>query len=107
MAPPSVRAALSPGEAREPEYHEATVARSLDTFLAVGKALAAIKSRNLPRATHASLEGPLKERWGLSRPRAYQLIPAAETVEALAEMYTSVDISEGQVRPLARLKTPA
>ena len=107
MATQSVMVALSPGEARELEDHEATVAKGLDTFLAVGKALAAIKSRKLYRATHASFEGYLKERWGLSRPRGYQLISAAETLDTLGEMSTVVDISEGQVRPLARLKTPA
>jgi len=42
-----------------------------------------------------------KERWDMSRPRAYQLIDAVMIKDNLSTM---VDIPERQLRPLARLE---
>jgi hypothetical protein len=56
---------------------EQTVAQGLETFLEVGLALAAIRDERLYRERHARFADYLRERWQLSRGRAYQLIDAA------------------------------
>ncbi|HEY6526820.1 MAG TPA: hypothetical protein VIY10_23740 [Solirubrobacteraceae bacterium] len=61
---------------------EAIVRRGLDTDLEVGNALAEIRDTWLYRSTHETFEAYLVDRWGLSGPRGYQLIQAAEAAIA-------------------------
>ena len=61
-----------------------------------------IRDNQYYRKTHSTFEGFCKEKWDISRPRAYQLIKAAEVQDNLSTM---VDIpkSERSIRPLTSL----
>lgn len=61
-----------------------------------GRALTVIRDARLYRETHATFEAYCRERWQMSRPRAYQLISAAG-------MSTTVD-NERQARALRAVK---
>ena len=84
---------------------EAVVERHLASFIEVGSALLEIRNGRLYRSEYETFEAYCKERWGMSRPRAYQLVAATEAVGNLS---TIVDkpTSEAQARPLTRLETP-
>ncbi len=62
------------------EHNEAIIEKGLNTFVDVGNALAEIRDGKLYRDTHGTFEDYCQERWGISLPRAYQFIEAAETV---------------------------
>jgi hypothetical protein len=51
--------------------------RARDGFIEAGTKLARIRDARLYRETHATFEDYCLQRWGISRPRAYQLINAA------------------------------
>lgn len=57
----------------------------------------------LYRASHGTFEEYCRERWGMSRPRAYQLIESASTVSTLVDKGIEPPQSERQARPLAKL----
>src|SRR4051794_4998693 len=60
---------------------ENVIARGRQTFVEVGEALLAIRERRGYRAAgFATFEEYLRERWGWSRQRGYQLIQAAHVV---------------------------
>lgn len=88
------------------------VDEGLASFLAVGTALVDINEGRLYRQSHETFEEFVKERWGISRRRAYQLMEAAEIK---AEMCTSGShqeiadeiTSERQIRELSRVGTEA
>ena len=63
---------------------ETVIERGLNTFVDVGNALAAIRDGKLYRETHGTFEDYCRDKWGFSRPRAYQFIEAAETVGILS-----------------------
>jgi hypothetical protein len=83
-----------------------TAHNGFDTFYRVGIALREIRDRKLYRLDgHSSFEAFARAEFDLSRPRAYQLIDAATTIEVLrssAEVSTIVD-NEGQARALSGL----
>jgi hypothetical protein len=80
---------------------EQVVERGLQTFVDVGLALLEIRDSRLYRATHATFEAYLDQRWKMSRSRGYRLIDSAR----LAELVSPVgDIpNERQARELAPL----
>lgn len=83
---------------------EAIIERGLTTFVEVGSALLRIRDERLYRESHGTFEGYCRERWNLSRPRAYQLIEAAEVG---SELSTTVDVrpaTERVARELAPLR---
>lgn len=84
--------------------HENTIEQGLKTFVDVGNALLSIRDKRLYRQDFGTFEEYCQDRWGMSRPRAYQLIEAAEVRKNLS---TTVDIplptSERQARPLTKL----
>ncbi len=83
---------------------ERVVEAGLQTFVEVGTALAGIQAAKLYRATHATFEAYVKDRFGISRPRAYGLISSAETATALSSMEDiPVPTNERQARALAGL----
>ena len=86
------------------EHNEAIIEKGLNTFVDVGNALAEIRDGKLYRDTHGTFEEYCQERWGISRPRAYQFIEAAETVGLLSTMVDTPPSSERQARPLTRLE---
>lgn len=83
---------------------ERVIERGLATFIEVGEALLTVRDARLYRVSYPTFEDYCRERWELSRPRAYQLIDAAGTVHALS---TNVDTpppaNEAQARELAPL----
>lgn len=91
-------------EVSELHHHEKTIEQGLKTFVDVGNALLAIRDKRLYRQSFGTFEDYCQDRWGMSRPRAYQLIEAAEVRINLS---TIVDIplpaTESQARPLTKL----
>lgn len=84
---------------------EAIVAAGLDTFVAVGMALAEIQTSRLYRATHDTFEAYVRQQFHLSRSRAYEIIGSATTFEALSAMADiPVPQNERQARALAGLE---
>jgi hypothetical protein len=83
--------------------HEATIERHLDTFVAVGEALLAIRDGRLYRASHGTFEDYCRERWGFTDRRGRQLMAAAESVAALPAG-TTVPATESVARELAPLR---
>ncbi len=82
---------------------EAVIERGLHTFVDVGTALLEIRDQRLYRERWASFEDYCRERWGMSRPRAYQIIDAAKVVAALSTNVDTLPGNEAQVRPLTAL----
>lgn len=87
---------------------EAVVDRGLRDFCRVGLALTAIRGRHLWRHTHGTWEAYCRDRWGLGRSRAHQLMSAAATstrVDArAADQELSVAVgTEREARELQRL----
>jgi hypothetical protein len=60
------------------------IARGLKAFLEVGTALSHIRDLKLHRAGHESFEAYCRDRWAITRGRAYQLIDAASVVQDLS-----------------------
>ena len=80
---------------------ETVIERGLHTFVDVGTALLEIRDSRLYRTAFDTFEDYCRERWGMSRPRAYQLIDAATVASNLS---TTVDIPERHLRPLVALE---
>jgi hypothetical protein len=94
---------LSPDEVQTLEHYEQIIAQGLQTFVEVGHALLTIRDLKLYRKTYPTFEAYCRERWNLSRPRAYQLIDAAQVVDTVSTIVDSVPVNEAQARPLATL----
>lgn len=86
--------------------HEKVIEQGLTTFVEVGRALLAIRDgRKYRAAGFDTFEAYCRQRWELSRRRAYQLVDAAEIAQAVCTVvHTPLPSSERQVRPLAPLK---
>jgi len=85
---------------------EAVIERGLATFVEVGEALLVIRDERLYRESHATFEDYCRERWSLSRARAYQLIGAAEVVSTVVDNGLPAPMTERQARELARVPEP-
>ena len=84
--------------------HEAVIERGMRTTIEVAMAMKAISDKELYQGKYKTFESYVKERWGFTRQRAYQLIEAAEVTTNLS---TIVDKStcpqnEGQLREVAK-----
>ena len=76
---------------------ERVIKQGLSTFLDVGKCLAEIRDDRLYKGTHKTFERYCKDRWDLSRPRAYQQICGYEAVALLeSKMSTIVDKNDDE-----------
>lgn len=64
---------------------EGQIGAGIAAFIMVGNALAEVRDSRLYRAEHAKFEDYLKTRWNLSRPRAYELMSAAEVVSGMSD----------------------
>ena len=95
--------ALSLTEHATLQAYEQTITEGLQTFVAVGQALLAIREQRLYRAEYATFEGYCRERWGIARSRAYQLIDAAEVAENVHNCGQILPANEAQARPLTGL----
>lgn len=93
---------ISTAESERLRECEQVIERGLTTFVEVGTALTEINKSRLYRADYGTFEDYCRERWHMSRARAYQMIEAASVV---GDLSTTVDIpapaSERQVRELA------
>jgi hypothetical protein len=74
---------LSADEQQALAVYEDTIAKGLDTFMAVGQALAQIHIEQLYRGTHRTWDAYCRERWRLSRFYAHRQITAARVAEML------------------------
>lgn len=92
---------LSFEESRDLARLEGYIERGWGVFLQVGRALIEIRDRKLYRARHKTFQAYLEGRWGISRPRGYQLIEAAEIAKQLIEAGESPPDSERIARDLA------
>jgi hypothetical protein len=82
---------------------EQAIERGLQTFVEVGEALREIRDSRLYRQDFGSFEGYCRERWGFSRPRAYELIQGADVVSGIPDT-APAPATVGQARELAPLK---
>ena len=78
---------------------EEVIDKGLRTFVEVGTALLTIRDRRLYRAQHGTFEDYCQGRWGMSRPRAYQMIDAATVVGNLSTIVDKFPTTESQARP--------
>ena len=76
MRSPSPDNTLSSAEVEHLNRLEAIVQRALDADVEVGNAFANIDDAWLYRGTHQTFEAYLRDRWGITRSRGYQLIEA-------------------------------
>lgn len=83
---------------------EAVVTRGLKAFVEVGNALLRIRDERLYRETHSTFEAYCRERWGLSKPYATQLIVAADTVAIATAEGLPLPRNEAVARELAPLR---
>ncbi len=97
---------LSVDEAVRLEKLEREIKTGISTFVKVGLALAEIRDARLYRATHGTFEAYCRERWNLSRPRAYELMQAAAVAKSLP-LSATADTTERALRPLAKLEPAA
>ncbi|OKH20264.1 hypothetical protein NIES593_19335 [Hydrococcus rivularis NIES-593] len=82
---------------------EAIVAQGLQTFYEVGQALIEIRDRKLYGEPHKTFEAYCKEKWSLTKRRAYQFMNASAVIQNLCTMVHKFPTSERQVRPLTKL----
>ena len=84
--------------------HEAIIERGMRTTIEVGLSMKAIRDEKLYEGTYKTFESYANERWGYSRPRAYQLIEAAEVDFNLSTIVdkTARPQNEGQLREVAK-----
>lgn len=83
---------------------ESIIEHGMKTFVEVGTALIEIRDSRLYHTEYSTFEDYCRERWGMSRPKAYQLIDAAGVVNNLSTMVDIVPINERQARPLTKLE---
>jgi hypothetical protein len=102
---------LTTNERMELETLEGVIAREIGSFMAVGKALYAIRDRKLYRERFLNFQVYCNERWGLGRGHANCLIRGSKVAANLLthdgrrgdQLYTPCEIQpihEQQVRPL-------
>lgn len=95
---------LTAPETRRFAALEEKVAEHIGSFFEAAKALAEIRDSRFYRETHATFEAYCKDRWKMSRSRAYQLIASAEVVETLSTNGgQGLPDSERVARPLTKL----
>lgn len=95
--------ALAPIETARLHDLESTIAHGLKTFVEVGSALARIREERLYRDGHATFEDYCREKWGMGRANAYELMAAAEVVGNLSGT-PDIPTSVSQARPLTKLE---
>ncbi len=102
-------AELSLDEIAQLKKCESLIAKGLRASMDMGRALLMVRDKKLYRGSHPTFESYVRERWELSRPRAYQLINASVVFHDLSTMVdksTVLPENERQLRLLARLPDP-
>lgn len=95
-------APLTSDETKQLEHCESVITGGLDTFYAVGSALAEIREARLYRGAYVTFEGYCQGKWGMSRRNANYLIQGAGVVENLGTI-VPLPSTESQTRELAPL----
>ena len=103
IAAPEPLEQLSPSENTRLEHLERVIENFRKSYYKAGAALAEIRNKRLYRATHASFEAYVAERWQLSRPRAYDLIDASRVANNLSAVADVTSTNEFQLRALRAL----
>lgn len=101
----TLRMPLTEEEQQDLIRREEYIEDNLQTLFSVGKAFADIRDRKLYRETHRTFEDYCKDRWQISRPRAYQLIDASVVQENLStnvDKGTPLPTNESQTRALKK-----
>jgi hypothetical protein len=84
---------------------EEQIKRGLDTFVEVGEALLEIRDSRLYRIEHETFEAYCREKWGMSRQNAHELIGAALVNENLSGTPDKPKITAvSQARPMTKLE---
>lgn len=84
---------------------EAIIERGLSTFVDVGRALLTIRNKKLYRATHLTFQDYCLSRWGMSRPRAYEVMAVAEISAQMSGMPDIAPLANArQMSALAPIK---
>ncbi|MFD9444991.1 hypothetical protein [Streptomyces sp. NPDC060001] len=98
-------AILTASESTALTEHEAVIEQGIQTFYEVGMALADIRNRKLYRADYGTFEEYAETRWQMSRPRAYELMAAAEVVSGIPDTLPKPS-NAGQASALGRIPEP-
>lgn len=83
---------------------EQIIDRGLTTFIEVGQALLRIRDERLYRDGHDTFEDYCRERWSMSRKRAYDFVAAAEVTAELSPIGDTQPPNEAVARELAPLR---
>lgn len=83
---------------------EEVIEHGLNTFVEVGNALLEIRDNRLYRQSYSTFEDYCKERWGMKRQRAYELMSAADVVNNLSEISDKFPSRESHTAPLTALE---
>jgi len=81
---------------------ERIIERGLTTFVEVGNALTRVREHKLYRGSYATFEAYCAAKWSISRPRAYELIAAAEVVSGIPDTLPA-PANAGQASALAKV----
>jgi len=95
--------AITIEESRRLVELETTIGAGLQTFVEVGEALLEIRDSRLYRIEHRTFEAYCREKWGMSRPRVYQLIGASQVAKQVSTIVDKAPSTESQARPLTKL----
>lgn len=95
---------LTLDEVRRLDELEQVVETGLTVFVKVGNALLEIRDSRLYRQQFPTFEAYCRERWGLKRPRAYELMDAATAVNNVSEISDTTPAKESHAAPLTRLE---
>jgi hypothetical protein len=82
---------------------EQTIEAGRKTFVEVGLALAEIRDARLYRSDFDTFEAYCQKKWGFTKTYANNLIAGADVVKQLPEKLTTIVVSEGQARELAKV----
>lgn len=91
-------------ELEELTEHENIIEHGLKTFAEVGQSLQVIRDKKLYRQKFDTFENYCRERWSISRPRAYQLMDAATINKNLSTIVDKLPTTESQARELTSLE---
>lgn len=94
-------------EELEMQQLEAIIERGLQGFCEAGQALCRIRDKRLYRLTYRKFEDYCRERWSISKTRAYELMAASEVVAQLSAVADDLPANEAQARPLTLLNESA
>lgn len=100
----SVETWLDPNERQQLVECESVIEAGLASFVEVGVALAEVRDSKLYRQTHSTFEDYCRERWGLKRQRAYELIEASDVTRSLSEISDTMPSRESHAAELAPLR---